>query len=97
MEILSFLRALSDYGISGIVAAIAIAFAWYQTKRIETLTDRMLKDALDFGRTVAELLRVNKNEEVTGTENRGSLLTPARLEAASNEVAEKGTPEAPSR
>lgn len=59
-EFLGLLKSLADYGISGIVAALAMGFAFYQTRRIERLTDKLLGSTTGALNTAAQLFRLNR-------------------------------------
>lgn len=56
---IEFLMQLAENGVMGIVAAIAIAFGWYQTKRSEKIHDQQIKDLKQFAYTLADIFKLN--------------------------------------
>jgi hypothetical protein len=73
-EIISGANSLSQLGLAG-VAAVAIAFAWYQTKRIERITDTLLDKFSGALVTAAQIFDLNltdqeKEEKPSGTNNK---------------------------
>ena len=99
---LELLKSLSDYGISGIVASIAITFAWYQTKRIEHLTDRIMREQLNFAKSLTDIFTLNKAEneptskEEPRRESQRGLPTVGEPTRASSEGAPDESKETPS-
>jgi hypothetical protein len=61
-EIISGADSLAQLGMTG-VAAVAIAFAWYQTKRIERITDTLLDKFSGALVTAAQIFDLNLTEQ----------------------------------
>ena len=69
-EIISGANSLAQLGMTG-VAAIAIAFAWYQTKRIEKITDTLLDKFSGALVTAAQIFDLNLTEQEKEGRNDG--------------------------
>lgn len=59
-EFLGIIKGFADYGVMGLVTLAALYFAFYQTRRIEQLTDQLIKATTGALMTAAQLFDLNK-------------------------------------